>query len=353
MIDFIKAEVPDPFGCVINGGHVVKVDHLGNVEWASASKRRFEGSWSSSIFVRNLMADRTRAAGSGFGIIERSGLEIDGNPAKFTQGHNLFGSCDAVQLVRETVSRIAGSMMWPHDHAGYDPSDATVSRIDITSSWLVDRETDVIPFLEAMRETVFCPYRGKGVNASADPGTLYYGFASKGKRAKNWQLKLYAKGRELAKRPLPDHCLNIPGLLDEVNRTIRVELTLRTQELKRLGLTKLSDWNEDVCKRVWQQYVDKLDFTEATMAHAMDFAGVVKARHLDALASWEAGNDLRDGRSKASFYRLRKELRELCGVDIANPKPKSNVVPLRRVIEAKPALLPLWADHLTRALQAA
>lgn len=351
MIDFLKAELPDPFGFRIDGGSVVKVDHGGNIEWTTPCKRRVEGSWTNSVHCRNLLADRT--VGVGLGIIKRSGFEIDGNPAKFLNGHNLFGSADAVQLARDTVAKIAGALELPPIPADYDPGEGTVSRIDLTASWLVDRESDVIPFLDAMRETVFCPYRGKGVNASADPGTLYYGYASKGKRAKNWQLKLYAKGRELAKRPLPDKCYNIPGLLDEVNRTVRVELTLRTQELKRLGLQRVKDWNEETCARVWRDYVNKLDFTEATMANAMDFAGHLKARHLDALASWEAGNDLRVGRSDATFYRLRAELRQLCGVDIGNPVPKSNVIPLRRVIEAKPALKPHWADDLTEALRAA
>jgi len=353
MVDYLKVEAPDPFGQLIHGGEIAKIDPDGEIEWLTRCKRDVRGSWSGSMRVRNLMADETVGAGLGLQLLKRSGLELDGNPAKFLNGHNLFGTDRPGELVTRTVERV-GEALFPGFSLGeYDPSSAVISRIDITGSWVLDRAEDVLPFLDAMRETVFCPYRGKGVRASNDPGTLYYGYSEQGKRAKDWQLKLYSKGREISKRPLPPQAYTIPGLLDEVNRTVRVELTLRTAELKRLGLRRVGDWKPETAGEVWRSYVDRLDFTEVSVCNSQDFAGHLKPRHLDALASWKAGNDLRNGRSHASFYRLRKELRELAGVDIANPVPKSNVVPLRRVVVATPALRPQWADQLTEALRAA
>lgn len=79
----------------------------------------------------------------------------------------------------------------------------------------------------------------------------------------------------------------------------------------------------------------------------------IKPRLIDVIASWKAGNDVRAGRSRASFYRIRNEVLDATGFDIASPVPKSNVVPLRRVIEARPALYPVWADQLTAALERA
>jgi II/X family phage/plasmid replication protein len=63
-----------------------------------------------------------------------------------------------------------------------------------------------------------------------------------------------------------------------------------------------------------------------------------------AYQSWEAGNDLRQTLSRPTFYRYRKALLPY-GVDIATilPKEVSNVVPLYRVLEAKPAPIPDWA----------
>ncbi|WP_255418004.1 phage/plasmid replication protein, II/X family [Novosphingobium sp. P6W] len=288
------------------------------------------------------------------GRLQRRGLELSGNPVKFVQGHNLFGSSDPSYALDAALRKIVGSMLpGPQiaERFSFNIDAARISRIDLTASWTLPREGDVLPFLRAMEERVWCPYRGRGVQS--DPGTLYYGLAQKGKRAKDWQLKIYSKGMEVGRRPLPSFAMEVPGLLDEVNRTVRVELTLRTRELKRLGLRCVGDWTPEKVGEVWRAYVDRLDFGEIGMnLDNTDLAELgLRPRLLDAISSWKAGNDMRAGRSKAAFYKLRNDVREATGYDIASPVPKSNVVPLRRVIEAKPALYPIWADQLTAALE--
>jgi II/X family phage/plasmid replication protein len=59
---------------------------------------------------------------------------------------------------------------------------------------------------------------------------------------------------------------------------------------------------------------------------------------------WDSGVDLRAVYTKSAFYRFRSRLL-VHGIDIAalNPKEKSNVVPLVRVLEAVPAQVPDWA----------
>ncbi|MDZ7924354.1 MAG: phage/plasmid replication protein, II/X family [Marinagarivorans sp.] len=60
---------------------------------------------------------------------------------------------------------------------------------------------------------------------------------------------------------------------------------------------------------------------------------------------WRSGVDLRHSMPKTSFYRQRKEL-YAHGIDITLRQDcvdQSNVIPLVRVLEAKPASIPLWA----------
>jgi II/X family phage/plasmid replication protein len=57
--------------------------------------------------------------------------------------------------------------------------------------------------------------------------------------------------------------------------------------------------------------------------------------------------------SRETFYRLRRELKAATGYDIAVRCPKSNVVPLRRMVMASDAGRPEWADALTEALSRA
>jgi II/X family phage/plasmid replication protein len=361
MVDFLTVELPDPVGLPVNDGIVAKVKPCGEVEWSTPCHRMVEGSWSSSLAVRAIGADACseNAALVGLGAgFRRGGLCVSGNPAKFLAGHNLYGSDDPMELLGRALA-LALPSIWPEEAEPMellpliDLAEGQVSRIDLTASWLLEREADVIPFLRAMEERVWCPYRGRGV--MNDVGTLYYGKTAKGKRAKDWQLKLYAKGKDIAVHKLPLPAYEVPGLLDEVNRTVRVELTLRTQELKRLGLRKLGDWNREKVAEIWRSYVDKLNFGDSALNLDTCELGELplKARHIDALAAWKAGNDLRAGRSRPSYYRLRKELLEATGIDIATVVPKSNVIPLRRMVEATPAARPAWADRLDLALSQA
>ncbi len=349
MIDWLTVEVPDPVGLPINDGHVCRVRPDGTLDWSTACKRQLEGSWSSSMMFRALGAADDGVCGSG--------LQISGNPAKFLAGHNLFGSDCPTDLLTRLLDRV-GPELWPasdYDASLIDLAQGDISRIDLTGSWLLDRPADCVPYLRAMEERVWCPYRGRGV-MDAGGSTLYFGRTSKGKRAKDWQLKLYSKGLEIGVHRLPLPAYSVPDLLDDLNRTIRVELTLRRSELKRLGLSKIGDWTPERVAEVWRAYVAKLEFGDATMnLDTLDLAELgLKARHATALAAWKAGNDLRAVMPPSTFRRLRSELKELTGFDIATLRPKSNVVPLQRFVTAyEDAGRPSWADALTEALSKA
>jgi II/X family phage/plasmid replication protein len=344
MVDWLSVELPDPVGLPINDGHVCRVKPDGALDWSSACRKLVRGSHSSSMMFRAL-----GAAPDG---VTASGLEISGNPAKFLAGHNLFGSDCPTDLLRRVLDRV-GPDLWPDSHYDADFIDigeGLISRIDLTASWHLEREQDVLPFLRAMEERVWCPYRGRGV--MKDVGTLYFGMVDKGKRAKAWQLKLYSKGMDIAVHRLPEMAYGVPGLLAEVNRTVRAELTLRSAELKRLGMRKISDWTPERVAEIWRLYVGKLDFGDATVnLDCVDLAELgLKPRQTAFLAAWKAGNDLRAIMSSTAFYRLRKQIRDATGHDIATCVPKSNVVPLRRFITASPAGRPVWADALTQVL---
>ncbi|MDQ3246736.1 MAG: phage/plasmid replication protein, II/X family [Pseudomonadota bacterium] len=361
MVDWLTVELPDPVGIPINSGHVIRVSQHGDVEWTTPARLNVEGSWSSNMTFRAVGAecaddDRHRAAWELDPCSRQSGLEISGNPAKFLTGHNLFGSDDVTELLAATVGK-AKDAIWPElfQEPVIDFSDGLLSRIDLTASWLLEREADVLPVLQAMEESVWCPYRGRGV-FDAGGSSLYYGRTAKGKRAKDWALKLYWKGPEVTAHPLPRPAYEVPGMLNELNRTIRVELTLRTPELKRLGLRKVGQWTPAKVREIWEAYVSKLNFGKTVVnLDTTDLAQLgLKPRHVLAMGSWMAGNDLRAAMPKRSFYRLRAEILHETGFDIAaRYTTKSNVVPLRRVVEVGPAPHPAWAKQLTSALASA
>ncbi len=163
MIDWFTVEIPDPVGLPVNDGFVAKVKPCGAVEWSSPCHRRLEGSWSSSLMVRAIGADHCSdnpaltGLGAGF---RQAGLVVSGNPAKFLNGHNLYGLDCPRDLLERSLAQAAPSI-WPElgGEAGaalglVDLDQATVSRIDLTVSWVLDRDQDVLPFLRAMEERV-------------------------------------------------------------------------------------------------------------------------------------------------------------------------------------------------------
>lgn len=60
---------------------------------------------------------------------------------------------------------------------------------------------------------------------------------------------------------------------------------------------------------------------------------------------WQEGHDLRNLISRTTYHRHRKDLKQY-GINIdLRPESieKSNVIPLVRILEAKPASIPEWA----------
>jgi II/X family phage/plasmid replication protein len=60
---------------------------------------------------------------------------------------------------------------------------------------------------------------------------------------------------------------------------------------------------------------------------------------------WKNGEDLRQTMPKQSFYRHRKELKEY-GIDITlrcDSINQANVIPLVKILEARPVNVPQWA----------
>jgi II/X family phage/plasmid replication protein len=333
MVDFLSVEIPCDLPGPIRGGSMVKLTRDGEVEWETSTRLMVEGSWDARCSIRAVSLET---------------LEISGNVTKFLQGHNLYGPADPIQLLRLFLDRVQ-PLLWPEGMPPIDVEAASISRIDCTSNLLLATPGDVLSFIRAAEQRGNCSHRGRGVLKGE--GTLVYGDAT-GKRAKAWQLTFYSKGLEVAKHPLPAPMMEREDVLEWVNRLLRVEVRVRTPELKRLGLRMVADWGPGSVEAVWREKLARIDLMEGAVMACSEFEGV-PARLLDTYDAWCAGRDLRVGRSRASWYRVRKQMKETFGVDVSIAPPKTNVVPLRRIVVAEPACRPRWADDIDRLLQAA
>lgn len=327
MIDWVTAKLP----CNNNlrTGCVAKLDADGNVEWLTESWLPVTGSYEMNFMVKSLTPQT---------------IQISGNPAKWLQGHNLFGSNNLVALMAKFFSQLYEIMAEEGLNPTMEQCDAinegryTVSRIDINETWFLNNQYDVKAWIRAAGQKISMPHRGKGV-FSGD--TLYWG-----KGSKYYYLKCYSKGDEIdSKKSNFPEALRTPQMLEYADKALRLELVLCSKALREWGLNEPCKWTVDTPRMLLLQVVRGLD-----MSNNFKLSDEV----LDSLPRklrtyyklWLYGEDLRQEMSRPTFYRIRKELRAY-DIDITLvrdvDKPADNVIPLIRVLEAEPVGIPDWA----------
>jgi II/X family phage/plasmid replication protein len=336
MIDWLSLVVPCAHATPITGGQVISITPDGAVEWASVKRQTLAGSFSTGLQVRT--ATHT--------VDPCTHLEISGNPVKFFQGHNLWGTDDLPSLAVATVEHVTahlGMIPTAADRAAWLAGEIQITRVDCTESFHLRSLAEVLAWLRAAEQTSHLAHRGRGQLVKGS--TLYFG-----KNSRRWSLKLYAKGQEIrAKGHGQDAILSLPSALEWADRTLRAELTLRSMELKRLGYDRVSSWFPvegvpfAVTAELLRTHLGAMTMTTTSHLSA-DVMDTLRPALRVAVQAWESGADLRATLTRATFYRYRAELLPH-GIDIATlvPREVSNVVPLHRVLEAVPATVPDWA----------
>ena len=327
MIDWVSAILPckhDPSKLI--SGLVMSFDAQGNNEWTVNKTLSVEGSYSSKIQIKSHTENQ---------------IYISGNPTKFLQGHNLFGSNDLVSIMGKFFDELLkhenlGLCPDPFQYANIKDGHYELTRVDVNETWHLNSQKDVQAWIRAVGETAYLKHRGAG-QFSGD--TAYFG-----KNSRRWALKCYSKGLEILAKghKLPPE-LAIPEMLEYAQKALRIEGVTRQLELKRRQLHVASNWDIDTAEELLLEYISKLEMSDVYMLKD-DVLDSLPPRLRLAYQAWLNGDDLKAVLPRPTFYRYRKQILEY-GVDISSksPKEKSNVIPLLRVLEAKPVGIPDWA----------
>lgn len=326
MIDWVSGFFPcrhDPDK--LFAGAVLSFDSSRNQEWNVLKKLSVEGSYSTKIQLQS----------------HGGQIYFTGNPVKFLQGHNLFGTNDLKQLLNQFFHKLLS-----YEELGLCPTDYqleliekgayNLTRVDINETWHLNDIKDVQAWIRALGESAYMKHRGRGM---FDKDTLYFG-----KNSRRWSLKCYSKGLEVLQkgRKLPSE-LAIPEMMEYANKALRIEGVTRQLELKRMGLEMPWSWRENTAKMLLYKYLNTLELSDKFMLQDTVLNSLpVKLRMV--YQSWINHDDLKSLLPKNTFYRYRRELLKY-GIDIAtaSPKEKNNVIPLMRVLEAEPVGIPYWA----------
>lgn len=329
MIDWIKVKLPllhDP----LNGGHVVKFTSSGEVEWETSCHIQAVGSHDSSIRVKS-------DGGDGKG--RATELWISGNPSKFLQGHNVFGSDDVHSLVIDVFAILVKQLdLMPSlsDLKSIRAGDYTITMIDINYMFELPSYSDVKSWLRSAEYTS----KSRHGRPSSKGNTVYWG-----KNSKRWAIKAYSKYEELLnpKRQLPEELTQTPLLKWSENK-LRIELRLLNRELDELNLKQANNWHKQLVNEIYDTYLRKIDMT-TTVHLKPDILQSLPTNLHSTYLHWQDGKDLRAILPKATYYRHRKGLKQHgINIDVLPPKSSgTNVVPMIKILEAQPIEIPHWA----------
>lgn len=272
-------------------------------------------------------------------------LYVSGNPVKWLTGQNVHGTNDLLRLVRLVLDKLLAlnvMLYCPHMWSAFDRGDVSITRADCTFAYAVGSDEEVVTWLEAMERSCNIRFRGRG---HFDPGmcSLMWGLTlQEGKKAtasRRSTFKFYNKWRELAAHPPTCDGDTAALLRNTVYGAVRGEACFRGMELKRLGYDRLSAWDAGTALKLHREWVDRMEMAETYTLKSEQEKKL--PRKLQATYHlWRSGVDVRGLLHRQTFWRHRRELLDLHGIDIAQPRITADdpvkVIPILRVLEAKP-----------------
>jgi II/X family phage/plasmid replication protein len=329
MIDWVTMKIKCDHDGIISNGEVVSLSKDGDsIEWSLVKYLPVVGSHDATISIRS---------------ITQQTIEVSGNPVKWLQGHNLFGTNDLKaliwaffnELLKIPELKLKPSLQQLH---AIKSGNLTISRIDINETWFLNSREEVLAWLEAAGQKMRLKHRGAG---QFKGDTLYWG-----KNSRRWSIKCYSKGDEInsKKSNFPD-ALRTPEMLAYADRALRLELTLRSNQLREWLLHDVSHWGPDTGKMLLLGLIKGLEMS-SNMRLTDDVIKTLPSAIAMAYMAWWGGADLKQMLAKNTFYRYRRKLKEY-DVDIGimrdSEQEDSKVIPLMRVLEAEPVGIPDWA----------
>jgi II/X family phage/plasmid replication protein len=327
VIDWLTLRAP--IDVPINAGHVASFTADGEIEWHSPKRLPVEGSHSNTVVVRRFPFDDS--------------LEVSGNPAKFLQGHNLFGTDDLPGLCRAFLLAVCariGHQLTPSELEALDAGRITLTRIDSTQSWDFGSLPRALNVIRSLASQGYFAYRGRG--SMTREGTVYWN-----QRSRRLAGKAYAKGHELQAHALPVDLAERSRLVELAQGLVRFEFTLRSMWLKRKDLHVLQNWGKvgATPESIHAELMSDLSVTASEIPG--DDLETLPAKLRAMYQLWKDGKDVRRYCSRATFYRYRKQLLahgiDLAAIQPSKDDPASNVIPIRVTLVGRPATVPSWA----------
>lgn len=194
-------------------------------------------------------------------------LEIQGNPSKWFQGHNIYGSNNIQPLAYDYVTSVlnqCGINPIGNELRALQSGRYQLLEVHIAGEFRIKKN---ISKSELIREiAIHCVCNGLEVSVY-DFESIYLN-----QHSRRSSTKLYDKKQEieLPRRVLPLDLPNRNLLLRRLQNSLRYERVLRSQELKRLKLDQLCNWNRDSVLELARQGVSRFMFNQTLKQYPVE-----------------------------------------------------------------------------------
>ena len=275
-------------------------------------------------------------------------VEISGSPTKWlNRGHNIFGCNDIEKCLSDFIREIlAKAEIKLADWELQRVNDFKVfpTRIDLTMNFRCETENDVSRILYGLSTQATSSYQNRqAVNGQS----VYFGKSSKVKT-----LLFYNKKEEFLKNNKKVAGVvadNFETIFEETKNLLRFELRLKSQWLRDRSCSSLRDvFSHDDYKNIMVNEMNKLnlgqlDLSEKELDTQYDKIKYalegqrIKNSVLNTFESWRNGRRLMDAVSEKTYYKHRKLIEGITGIDVKNIRNVSGeakVIPIITFVTA-------------------
>lgn len=254
-------------------------------------------------------------------------IEMELSPSKYMRGHNVVGTNNITKLlngVMKMIYRHFSLLVTAVDRALYKQHGFTLLRVDLTASFIVESQAEVVNTMSLIRQHLLILNHNVVVHVTPEgTETIYIGKASS-----RSSVKFYNKYREMlhANKGKGKAAIAIKALpyyddiLKHAERVVRFEFTFRAPELKRRSLNSSLVWDANKVRILLQEKLCKLGLSSQLIAKLpTEVVGDLKGIKLIKYEQWLDGINLRKTLLPATFTRYRKYFLTF-GLDIARTR---------------------------------
>jgi len=236
-------------------------------------------------------------------------VEIDGNPSKFLQGHNICGTPDLLHTIKKFVYKLdkMGYRCWPKNWLAY----TELHEVHINEMIDLDTRQNKVDFLTQLGK--LAKTRHKSQHAW-DGETVYFG----SNHSKYYFWRFYDKEKELPKHG-GKSILTYAG----VSSAIRAELVVKRAELLKLGLVDPKKWGPETSREVFMRYIDRIQVASGNVADSPIPPAGMSPKDLGIWYRWQAGQDLSVSVHRNTVLNWRRRFKALYDIDLALPPYQS------------------------------